>query len=260
MRCDQSHTFDIARHGYASLTVGGGPHHHGDTAEMVAARGAYLGAAHYAPIADAITRAAAGSPAHGWCVELAGGTGYYAARVLDSAPRLDGITIDVSKHAARAAARAHPRLASVTGDVRALLPIASGSVGLVLSVFGPRRGDEVARILSPGGRAVVVTPRPSHLIELRERFALLTIGADKEVRLGEAMSPLVLTGSTELDYTVNLTREDIVNSIMMGPNAFHHDRAEIESRAASLPATLPTTVAVTISCFRSHPETTSYSD
>jgi 23S rRNA (guanine745-N1)-methyltransferase len=264
LRCEQSHSFDIARHGYASLTVGGGPHLRGDTADMVAARSAFLGAGHYGPIADAILLTASSLAAdpvpHGWCVELAGGTGYYLARVLDSAPGLDGVSIDVSKPAARIAARAHPRLASVTGDVRAALPISSGSVELVLSVFGPRRGDEVARILTPGGTAIVVTPRPSHLIELRERFELLTIGADKEARLGDAMAPLVLSDSTEVDYTVSLTRDDVVNSIMMGPNAFHHDRAEIEARAAALPAALPTTVSVTISAFRSAPESTLSAD
>ncbi|GGF39418.1 putative RNA methyltransferase [Subtercola lobariae] len=249
LRCADAHSFDISRHGYASLTTGGGPHFRGDSAEMVAARGAHLAAAHYAPIADAIAGLA---PAAGWLVELAGGTGYYAASVLDAAPSLHGVSIDVSKAAARVAARAHDRLASVTADVRATLPIASGSTSMVLSVFGPRGAAEIVRILEPGGSLVVVTPLESHLVELRERFSLLNIGSDKEARLRESLAPLELAGSTELEYMIDLDRRDVADVIMMGPNAFHNDRSSIEARAATaMPEVLPVTVAVTVSRFHS---------
>jgi len=247
LRCDRGHTFDIARQGYAAFTAGGGPHHQGDTAPMVAARGDFLRAQHYAPIADAIS---AGCADAGWCVEVAGGTGYYSARVLEARSALNGVTIDVSKHAAKAAARAHPRLASLTGDAYSTLPVASGSAQLVLSVFGPRRGKEVARILAPGGEVVVVTPRQSHLVELREYFSLLTIGAEKEARLDVAMEPLVLSKRTELEYTAVLTTADVMSSIMMGPNAFHHDRFAIQAMTPASFDALSVTVSVTVSRFR----------
>jgi 23S rRNA (guanine745-N1)-methyltransferase len=247
LRCESGHVFDIARQGYASLTVGGGPHHTGDTAEMVAARSVFLGHGHYDPIAAAI---AAAAPREGWCGELAGGTGYYITRVLDEAPGMNGVTLDVSKPAARAAARASARLASISADARAVLPFRSGAIDLVLSVFGPRRGDEVARILAPGGRVIVVTPRARHLRELHERFSLLEIGTDKEERLRSAMAPLELVESSELEYVIDLTPDDVVNAIMMGPNAFHRTRFEIEALAAQSPSRQQTTVAVTISTFR----------
>ncbi|CAN5376611.1 methyltransferase domain-containing protein [soil metagenome] len=248
LRCQNGHSFDIARQGYVSFTTGGGPHFQGDTSAMIAARDAFLAKGHYSPIVDAIS---SGSATDGWCVELAGGTGYYVSRVLDAAPQLNGITLDVSKHAAKAASRTHPRLASITGDVYATLPIRSASIDLVLSVFGPRRGDEIARILAPGGSVVVVTPRPSHLIELRERFGLLAIGADKEERLRTAMSPLLQTGSTVLEYRAELSHTDVADAIMMGPNAFHQDRAQIEARVAEMPPIQPTTISVTVTRFAS---------
>ncbi|MCU1529802.1 MAG: methyltransferase type 11, partial [Frondihabitans sp.] len=181
------------------------------------------------------------------------GTGYYVARQLDAAPGLEGVTLDVSKNAARVAAKAHLRLASVTADVRAPLPLRAGSIDLVLSVFGPRSAAEIARILAPSGSLVVVTPRPEHLGELRDTFSLLAIGTEKEDRLDAALAPLVLTSRTELDYLVDLARDDVVSSIMMGPNAFHHERAEIEALAESLPDVQPTTVAVTVSRFQRAP-------
>jgi hypothetical protein len=108
LRCSNGHDFDIARQGYVGFTSGGGPHHQGDTAEMVSARDAFLAAGYYAPIVTAISEHA---PLTGWCVELAGGTGYYIGGVLDESPGLGGVTVDVSKNAARLAAHAHDRLA-----------------------------------------------------------------------------------------------------------------------------------------------------
>jgi 23S rRNA (guanine745-N1)-methyltransferase len=248
LRCPNGHAFDIARQGYVSFTTGGGPHFQGDTSAMIAARDAFLATGHYSPIVEAISTGAA---TEGWALELAGGTGYYLSGIVDAAPLLHGITLDVSKHAAKAATRAHPRLASITGDVYATLPIRSASVDLVLSVFGPRRGDEIARILAPGGSVVVVTPRPSHLVELREQFGLLAIGADKEERLRTAMLPLEQTGSTVLEYRAALSHTDVADAIMMGPNAFHQDRAEIEARVAALPTIIPTTISVTVTRFAS---------
>lgn len=245
--CGNGHAVDIARQGYVAFTSGGGPHHQGDSAAMVAARRDFLAAGHYAPLAAAVS---AGAPSAGWCIELAGGTGYYGARVLDAQPDLNGITLDVSKQAAKNAARTHERLASITGDVYATLPIRTAAADLVLSIFGPRRGDEVGRILAPGGTLVVVTPRRRHLIELRERFALLAIGTDKEAKLDSALSTLRLVDRDELDYSALFSSEDTVNSIMMGPNAFHHDRSEIEALAVGLTHPLPVTVSVTVSRYR----------
>lgn len=247
LHCGSGHVVDIARQGYVAFTAGGGPHHRGDSASMVLARSEFLAAGHYAPIAAAVTE---GAPTAGWCVELAGGTGYYAARVLDARPGLNGVTIDVSKQAAKSAASSHERLASLTGDVYATLPIRTATADLVLSIFGPRRGDEVARILAPGGVVVVVTPRTGHLAELRERFSLLAIGADKEAKLDSAVAPLALFDRGELEYTSDFTTDDVVNSIMMGPNAFHHDRAEVEAVAGQVASPTRVTVSVTVSRFR----------
>ncbi|MDF1543430.1 MAG: hypothetical protein P1P71_10015, partial [Anaerosomatales bacterium] len=51
MRCDAGHSFDIARQGYASLLAGDAHTGTADTAEMVAAREAFLSAGHYEPLA-----------------------------------------------------------------------------------------------------------------------------------------------------------------------------------------------------------------
>jgi 23S rRNA (guanine745-N1)-methyltransferase len=77
---------------------------------MVAARDCFLGRGHYHPLAAAVRSLAAqhdpGPP--GLVVDLAGGTGYYLAYILDALPRRHGLCIDLSVPALQRAARACP--------------------------------------------------------------------------------------------------------------------------------------------------------
>ncbi|MCK2214511.1 23S rRNA methyltransferase [Actinomadura sp. ATCC 31491] len=57
LRCDGGHAFDVARQGYVSLLVGSRPPGTADSAEMVAARAAFLDAGHYAPLTEALADA-----------------------------------------------------------------------------------------------------------------------------------------------------------------------------------------------------------
>src|ERR1700733_4940969 len=138
--CDRGHSFDIARQGYVSLAGGRGGPGTGDSAAMVMARDRFLGGGHYQPLADAVSALAArsdrGGPGLG--LDLAGGTGYFLARVLDALPSRQGACVDLSAPALRRAARAHPRAAALGADAWQALPLADGAAALVLSVFRPR--------------------------------------------------------------------------------------------------------------------------
>ncbi|WP_211266966.1 putative RNA methyltransferase [Nonomuraea candida] len=59
VRCAGGHAFDVAKQGYVSLLVGSRPPGTADSAEMVAARAAFLDAGHYAPLAEAVADAVA---------------------------------------------------------------------------------------------------------------------------------------------------------------------------------------------------------
>src|SRR6266536_3566183 len=181
LRCAAGHSFDVARQGYVDLT-GGRVTHAGDTADMVAARSALLGAGHFQPLTDAIVAAVRAYP-RGLVVDVGAGTGHHLAALLDARPGDLGLALDVAKPALRRAAAAHPRLAAVRADAWRRLPVADGAASLVLDVFAPRSGPEFHRILRPDGALLVVTPEPDHLGELVAALDLVRVDPDKERRL-----------------------------------------------------------------------------
>ena len=77
--CEPGHRFDLARQGYLSLLGNRSRTDTGDSADMVEARAAFLGAGHYRPIADAIAAGVTQGPV----LEIGAGTGYYLATALD---------------------------------------------------------------------------------------------------------------------------------------------------------------------------------
>src|SRR4051812_16813967 len=115
LRCTEGHAFDIARQGYANLLTGKAHLGTADTPQMVAARAAFLGAGHFAPLAGLVAeRAAARAVGEGCVLDAGAGTGHYLAAVLDRLPERPGVALDISKHALRRAARAHPRAGALT--------------------------------------------------------------------------------------------------------------------------------------------------
>jgi 23S rRNA (guanine745-N1)-methyltransferase len=244
VRCDDAHTFDIARQGYLSLLTGEGTPHAGDTAEMVAARERFLGAGHFDPLAEALAEVARGPAC---IVDLGAGTGWYLSRVLDAWPGATGLALDLSKPALRRAARAHPRLAAVACDVWRPLPVRNAVAAVVLNVFAPRGATEIARVLAPGGVAVLVTPQPDHMRELAQPLGLLTVDEHKEIRLADRLDPaLPIADRRELRWTLRLDHAGARDAAAMGPSAFHVSPAALVERVSALPQLLEVTAAVTI--------------
>jgi 23S rRNA (guanine745-N1)-methyltransferase len=255
--CGEGHSFDVARQGYVSLLTGDARLGSADSAPMVAAREAFLAAGHFEPFAEALAREseralAGGAP--GCVVDLGAGTGWYIARVLDRLPGRQGLALDLSKHALRRAARAHPRIGAVACDAWRRLPVRDGVAALVLSVFAPRNGAELARLLGPGGALVVVTPTPAHLGQLVSALGLVTVDARKEERLEAELGPrFALERRTGLDWPLALTPADLANAVAMGPSARHVTPDERDAKIAALPQPFDVTASVTISVYRGLP-------
>jgi len=250
LRCGAGHAFDAARQGYVSFLVGRPSGLVGDDAEMVAARERFLGAGHFEPLAGELAAEARAAPP-GLVVEVGAGTGWYLSRVLDALPDRAGLAIDLSKFAARRAARAHPRAVAAVADARATLPLGDGSAGLVLDVFAPRNGPELRRILRDDGLLLVVTPSQEHLAALRGALGLLDVDPEKGRRVADALSPHFERASLRpVRWTMSLRHADALSLAAMGPSARHLDAGTLASRVAALPDPAEIAGSCLLECWR----------
>jgi 23S rRNA (guanine745-N1)-methyltransferase len=256
LRCVTGHSFDIARQGYAGLLTGNAHIGTADTADMVAARAEFLDGGHFAPLAELIAeRAAAGAPDEGCVLDAGAGTGYHLGAVLDRLPGRPGVALDVSKHALRRAAKAHPRIGALTWDVWRPLPVRTGTVGVLLDVFAPRNAAEFHRVLRPDGILLVVTPAARHLQELVGPLGLLTVDPRKPERVADAIGERFRpAGTWPLELPMRLAHGEITALVAMGPSARHTDPEDLRKRISALPEPVLVTAAFEVRLFDVRPE------
>lgn len=263
LACGSGHSFDAARQGYFNLLAGKGTAFEADSSDMVAARFSFLDGGHYRPLADAVAAAIVPfvRPGTGFTVLDSGtGTGHYLRVVLNKVGQIAGsctaVALDISKYALRRAARLNPEAVNLVCDVWQPLPLADAAVDVITVIFAPRNAAEFARVLRPGGRLVVVTPRPGHLAALAAQTGMLKIGDSKDARLTESLSGHFVTESArDVDIRMTLTPAQMADLAFMGPAGHHLDRQGIAAglAAANSPAMVEALFRITV--FRHAPAT-----
>ncbi len=237
LHCVNGHVFDLARQGYVNL-LGGPEPANADTRAMLAARARVHSAGIFEPVAELVAGQLAGRAT---LLEVGAGTAYYLARAIGADPLAVGLALDVSKAAARVAARTGPRIAAVVADVWRPLPLRDRCLDGVLCVFAPRNVPEFARVLRPDGLLVVVTPRPGHLAGLRDRHGLLRVPSDKAEQLVATASEFFgLLETRVLRRQVPVTAGQAADLIAMGPNAFHRVPEDVAGGSVTTDITVQT--------------------
>jgi 23S rRNA (guanine745-N1)-methyltransferase len=255
--CGRGHSFDLARQGYVSLISGRAGPGTGDSAAMVAARERFLAGGHYEPLAATLVTLAGrgdggggGGARAGLVLDLAGGTGYYLAHVLEEFTARHGACVDLSAPALRRAARAHSRAAAIGADAWQPLPFADDSAAVIMSVFGPRNAAEISRVLAPGGTLLIATPGAAHLRELRGPLGIIGIDEHKAQRLAGAYGEDALAELVPLSYELSLDHPALSALVEMGPSARHMTPAELAERLTALPAAVTVTVDLEVRAYR----------
>jgi 23S rRNA (guanine745-N1)-methyltransferase len=163
-RCPDGHAYDIAREGYVNLLPPGRPARQkaGDDLESIHARRRFLDAGHYAALAEHVAEVSAElSTGEGDTVDVGCGEGYYTARLAGAV-----VGLDMSRAGIRLAARRHTSVTFAVANATAM-PIVPAAVDVAVSIFAPVVPDEFARIVRPGGHAVIAVPGAQHLAALR---------------------------------------------------------------------------------------------
>ena len=170
-RCEDGHTFDVARAGYVNLLQ---PQDRraalpGDPADAVAAREWLLARGIGVEALEGVVREARAwlRDGDGVVAELGSGTGELLAKVVASIDGVDAVGLELSSAAIVRATRRCPAATWIVANADRRLPLADGSVDVVLSMHARRNPSECARILRAGGGLIVVVPAPDDLIELR---------------------------------------------------------------------------------------------
>ncbi|WP_055481031.1 putative RNA methyltransferase [Sphaerimonospora mesophila] len=247
VRCERGHSFDVARQGYVNMLTGAAAPGTADTPAMVAARAEFLATGHYAPLARRLAELTADAEV---VADAGAGTGHYLAGVLGEETAdagAVGIALDVSKHALKRAARAHPRIGAVAADVWRGLPVRDRCVDVLLNVFAPRNAAEFARILRPHGTLIVVTPTTGHLRPLVARLGLLSVDEDKDRRVEETLGGRFARAVQEvIEIGLTLRHPAVTAVVGMGPSAWHTRAGELAERIASLPDPVEVTASFQI--------------
>ena len=173
-RCERGHSYDISREGYTYLLPPNQKHSAapGDDKGMAAARREFLSKGYYQPLLDTLCREILARTGDAPVILDTGcGEGYYTAGVYRAlleagkSPRMAGI--DISKFILRYAAKREKGVEfAVASSYR--LPVADGSVDILLNCFSPLALEEFRRVLRPGGTFLYVVPAADHLWELKE--------------------------------------------------------------------------------------------
>jgi 23S rRNA (guanine745-N1)-methyltransferase len=162
-----------------------------------------------------------------------------------------GVAIDISKYAARRAARAHPRIGAVVADLWGRLPVRSGAAGAILNVFAPRNPKQFRRVLRPDGTLLVVSPTTRHLQEVVGPLQLLSVDDDKTRQVDSVLADLFdLVDRDEHEIGMLLSPPAVETLVRMGPSARHHSPADIRHRVAGLADPVPVTASFTVSIYR----------
>lgn len=167
-KCQQGHSFDIAKQGYVNLLMSNkrSEKRHGDDKVMVLARQSFLEKGYYEPLRAQLCRSAEKYVRRGCAMLDAGcGEGWYTEKVSETLGCARTFGIDISRAALIAAAKRggmELAVASIND-----LPLPDASLGLVMSVFAPIDAREFARVLAPGGVFLRAVPLEKHLMGLK---------------------------------------------------------------------------------------------
>ena len=230
-RCENRHSFDIARQGHVNLLVVQQKHslNPGDTREQVLSRRAFLEGGFYEPIADALCGAAKELGAEGPILDVGCGEGYYCTR-LAAAMNGELVGLDISKEAVRCAAAKYKGHQWICGTA-AHLPVVDGSVGTLTSLFALTLPEEFHRVLRKDGLYFQVLAAQDHLLGLKSVIY-------PELKLKEKDSVPELPGFQRIQtipvrFTFTVEGAQVQNLLSMTPHVYRISKEGAERLAAT---------------------------
>ena len=249
-RCENRHSFDVARQGHVNLLVVQQKKslHPGDTREQVLSRRAFLEGGFYAPIAKALCDTAKELGASGPILDVGCGEGYYCAQLAEElGAQLLGL--DISKEAVRCAAAKYKGPLWVCGTA-SHLPVRDGSIGCLTSLFALTLPEEFRRVLAEDGLYFQILAAQDHLLGLKSIIY-------PELKLKEKDSVPELPGferikTVPIRFTFTVEGEQVQNLLSMTPHVYRISKEGAARLAAT--ETLTDTASAVLNVYRKNKE------
>ena len=217
-RCEQNHSFDIARQGYVNLLPVQQKHSllPGDTREQVLSRRAFLEGGFYAPIAEALMDTAEKYGISGELLYLGCGEGYYCSQLADRL-HMTLTGLDISKEAVRCAAARYKGPLWMVGTA-AHIPVEDHSADLVTSLFALTLPEEFHRVLKQDGYFFQVLAAEDHLLGLKS--IIYNELTHKEKDSQPLLPGFQMIESVPIRFSFRLEGEQVQNLLSMTPHLF----------------------------------------
>ena len=231
-RCEQGHSYDIAKQGYVNLHVVQHKHskNPGDTPESVDARRAFLQGGYYQPLQQAVVHLLKDLKAK-MVLDIGCGEGYYTSAMQQVVEHCIGV--DIAKNAVQRAAKLNDKVTWVVGT-GATLPVIDQSMDVCTSLFSPIPQTEILRVLKDDGYLIVVTPATDHLYAMREAL-FEQVNPHTPQKFVEQLQDLFeLKEQQVIEAPLVLDQQALKNLIAMTPYAYKASperRMQLEQRA-----------------------------
>ena len=217
-RCEQGHSYDVAKQGYVNLHVVQHKHskNPGDTPESVDARRAFLQGGYYQPLQQAVVDLLKQLDVKA-ILDIGCGEGYYTSAMQQVVEHCVGV--DIAKTAVQRAAKLDPEVTWVVGT-GATLPVLDHSMDACTSLFSPIPQAEIARVLKDEGYLIVVTPASEHLYAMREALFEQVNPHTPEKFVEQLQDLFELKQEQIIDAPFVLEQQALKNLIAMTPYAY----------------------------------------
>lgn len=230
LKCDNRHSFDLAKFGYVNLAPQIKQSANYDK-ENFQNRQQILEAGFYQAILEVISDLLATKPSAKTVLDIGCGEGFYSRKLQETHPDKSFYAFDISKDSVQIAAKSESNWAInwFVGDL-ARLPIKDANMDVLLDVFSPANYGEFRRVLSKDGILIKVIPTENHLKEIRQlaQDQLTKKDYSNQDIKEHFQEHFIIQSSQIASLTKPITAEQRQALLSMTPILFHVDQSKID--------------------------------
>ena len=230
LKCENRHSFDLAKFGYVNLAPQIKQSANYDK-ENFQNRQQILEAGFYQAILEAVSDLLSNSKNAKTILDIGCGEGFYSRKLQESHSDKTFYAFDISKDSVQIAAKSEPNWAVnwFVGDL-ARLPIKDASMDILLDIFSPANYGEFKRVLKENGLLIKVIPTENHLKEIRQKVQDQLTNKDysnQDIK-DHFQNNFTILSSKTASLTKPITAEQLQALLSMTPLLFHVDQSKID--------------------------------